>query len=226
MNFLALCNEVKNQGSSGGPDMTSVVGQNGVNARIVRWVNQSYQEIINHRDDWQWKKVLGFTFATSASKRNYPVAELSLTNVGKWDLRNPRIYNTASGVASEVLLKSIYYEDWENLYAVGTQVEGQPQYIFVEPGTNTLLLHPVPDTTYTVTLNYWKTAPNMVADSDTPILPTEYHDIIIYKALMKYAVYEDANEVFADSLRQYAGMLERMEETELEEITFKYRRFV
>lgn len=226
MNFLTLCNEVKNQGSSGGPDMTSVAGQTGVNARIVRWVNQSYQEIINHRDDWTWKKVLGFSFATSASKRNYPVAELLLTNVGKWDLRHPRIYTTATGVSSEVLLADITYEDWEYELGVGTQVEGMPRYIFIEPGTKTLLLHPIPDTIYTVTLNYWKTAPNMTADGDEPILPTEYHDAIIYKALQKYAVYEDANEVFADSLRQYVSILERMEETGLEEITFKFRSLV
>jgi hypothetical protein len=42
-----------------------------------------------------------------------------------------------------------------------------------------LILYPTPDGVYTFTLRYWKLPADMVADSDEPELPVQYHQTLI-----------------------------------------------
>lgn len=64
------------------------------------------------------------------------------------------------------------------------QVSGTPRY-FATDGTN-LHLYPTPDSVaVTLTLRYWMLPPTLVADTDTPLLPVDYHDMLITYALWK-----------------------------------------
>lgn len=223
MNFLEICNEVKNQAEIGGADMTSVTGQTGKLAMVVKWVNRAYMRIATHRDDWQWLFSPAYTFNLSPGKRQYTASELLVTDIKKWDIRRPRIYRTSIGLADETKMDVISYSDWERSLAMGEQVSGKPDFLFTLPGTNTLMFHQVPDAEYTVTLNYWKAASKLVNATDIPLIPEEYQDIITYRALMFYAVYDDATEIYLDAKNEYTSLLERMEETGIEEIQFNYR---
>lgn len=60
---------------------------------------------------------------------------------------------------------------------------GKP-YAYVALGSN-LSLYPTPDGIYPLAMRYWKLPPDMVADSDEPEIPAQYHDLLIAYAMNK-----------------------------------------
>ena len=82
-----------------------------------------------------------------------------------------------------------------------------------------LCLGPPPNGNYTITGDYWMAPSLMVADTDVPLgLPTRWHLLIVYLAMLKYGFYESAGDVLqraqAERDRLYrqleAGRLPRM----------------
>jgi len=58
-------------------------------------------------------------------------------------------------------------------------------------------------------------------DTDTTIVPTRYQDIIIWRAVMYYAQYDETTPTFQRALERYRYYKKRMEEYELPQLVFK-----
>lgn len=58
---------------------------------------------------------------------------------------------------------------------------GRP-YFYTVFGSN-LTLYPTPDAVYPLTLRYWRLPVDMVAESDTPEIPVQYHELLIAYAM-------------------------------------------
>ena len=80
------------------------------------------------------------------------------------------------------------------------------------------MLGPLPDDTYTVVGEYQQLPSNLVADTDTPGLSTHLHLIIVYKAMMSYALFESAPEVLQRAQVQYQRLLNQLEREQLQEV--------
>lgn len=66
-----------------------------------------------------------------------------------------------------------------------TTTRGAPKY--VSKWANTLYLRPTPDAVYTWTLFGWQTSVALTADADTPAMPPEDRDVLVYGALVRAA---------------------------------------
>ena len=80
------------------------------------------------------------------------------------------------------------------------------------------MLGPVPNAVYTVNGEYQRAVTTLTANADTPIYPSEYHMLPVYRAMMSYGRYTGASEVYEDGKNNYARMLSEMERTQLPEI--------
>jgi hypothetical protein len=69
------------------------------------------------------------------------------------------------------------------------QTTGQP-YAYAVDGA-TLRLYPTPNGIYTLQLRYWKLPPKLVADTDVPAIPEEYHSLLVTWALFRFYRNED-----------------------------------
>lgn len=213
MDYLALCNEVKKECHQvADVEMTSVENQRGVLARITKWVNVAYREILNRHEDWKFLYVRDVSFNLSKGKREYSTTYLSLADVRLWDLRYPNIYETEKGKSDESRLVYIPYDEWVDGYSMGEQVEARPQLVMVYPDNNALGFHSIPDAEYTVTLGYWKDPPDLVDINDEPVIPARYHDIIVQLALMKYAKWDDAPEIYLTANIEYKRLIGELED--------------
>jgi hypothetical protein len=86
-------------------------------------------------------------------------------------------------------------------------VQTRPISIAVGPDQS-LNMGPPPDGTYTITGDYFVAPSLMVNDTDIPVgLPTRFHLLIVYRAMIKYSGYESAPEVEQRGSMESARMM-------------------
>lgn len=190
--------------------LPTVVGTTGSLGRIVLWVNDAWSDIQMAHDDWTWMRssnILGngVAFLTVAGQASYPLGTgigtvgVAVDAFGKWDRETFRNFTTTVGFRDETPMDEIDFDVWRNGYMLGAMrsVQTRPVAIAVGPDQS-LNLGPPPNSQYTITGDYFVAPTEMVADSDVPVgLPTRFHMLIVYQAMLKYAGYESAPEVFA-----------------------------
>lgn len=205
--------------------------QTGSLGRIVGWISAAWNEVQTEHDDWDWMRSssllgAGVSFTTVAGKASYPLGTVAgtcgIATIGKWAKRSFRNFTTAVGFTNEIFMDDESFEVWRDLYMYGAQrtVQTRPIIIAVGPD-NSLCVGPPPDATYTITGDYFVAPTAMIADIDVPTnLPVQNHMIIVYKAMMKYAAYESAPEVYTRGQTEYAKELAKLEALRLPQMGF------
>lgn len=210
-NFLALCRRVRMECAISGSGPTTVVGQTGEMERVVTWTAAAWQELeLEHPDfDWMRKTV---QFNTVAGQPTYSLTDIAITDHGKWKMDSFRAYETAIGTNSELYLTPIHYDRWRNEYQYNAvrNTQNRPVAIAMAPDRS-LCFGPKPDKIYTVVGEYWREPYLPTQDADEPALPERYHMAIVYRAMMDYASYTAAAEVYQRADMKYKEMLRRIE---------------
>ena len=183
--------------------------QTGEAGRMVGWLNAAWNELQTAHDDWEWMRssqILGggVSFAPAFGGYNAPfgtsAGQLGITAAqfgGRWDKFTFRNYVTAAGVSSEIFMDPIDYDTWRDGYFYGAlrNARTRPVVIAIAPDKS-LCFGPPSDGTYTLTGDYYVSPSAMSSDTDTPTgLPAQFHMLIVYRAMRKYALYEAATEV-------------------------------
>jgi hypothetical protein len=224
MTFLQLCQRacVECGVASGRAILSALpttVGATGSLGRVVNWVGDAWADIQTDHDDWDWMRSSnllggGVTVQTLAGQASYPLGTgagmvgVAVDSFGKWDRATFRSYATAVGFTGEDFLEEIPFDTWRDTYMFGAQrtVQTRPVVVAVGPDQS-LNLGPPPNGLYTVTADYFVAPSVMVLDTDIPLgLPTRFHMLIVYRAMMKYAGYESAPEVYQRGSEESARM--------------------
>lgn len=183
MNFLQLCQQLAHECGVNGPGPTTVVGQTASIelGRIVNWVNQAWVDLQGRRN-WSWMWVSGNLVITSGQ-------------------------STIAGTLAPVRYDqdSFYYDDGS---ATGRLLEYmpwdlfRPQYRVLNSTDNVTAWTVRPDLTLAfnaaVSVNKnvyaerWTNPVEMAADADIPGLPTDLHMLIVWRAMIKYAGFDEA----------------------------------
>ena len=219
MNYLQLCQTVRELAGIPGTGPTSVAGQSGELRRLCNWVAQAWNEIQLKRADWLWMWD-DTSFDTTAGKSIYaPVADLGLTRFARWKECSFSIYLKSAGKGNEVDLDHWQYISFRNDYLYGTKAAatGQPDAITIAPNKS-LILGLIPDAIYTVEGEYYKSPQTLAADADIPEMLEQYHMAIVHKALIKYGMFEAAAEVVQEHTVNLSAIMNRLEQDQLPQI--------
>ncbi len=220
MTFLQICQSFCGEcGIAGGESVpSSVTGQTGELARGINWVKQRWKKIQNsNNSNWRWMRV-GFTVNTVADDDTYAstdctdvLTSTAIARFKRWriqDRNDPaKIYLTSSGVGTQTWLTYLDWDDFKAIYRIGTQNSGFPAHITIDPQNN-LVLGPAPNGIYTVTGDFVRSAQELSADGDTPEMPSDFHELIVYEAMQDYGYFEAAPEVLARG-KELAAPLKR-----------------
>lgn len=122
------------------------------------------------------------------------ITRFSRWHTGKYDFK---CYLSSGGVAGEYFLQFVDFEDFKFLYRKGTQTNGQPIHVSVDE-TNKFVLGPIPNDVYVVSGGYTIGPQTLAADADIPEMPSRFHSIIVYRAMVKYGF----NRVAPDALQR------------------------
>lgn len=217
VNYLQLCQRTAVECGAQGT-LTTVVGAAGSLGRIVEWVGDSWSDIQMDHDDWDWMRSsnllgAGVSFVTVAGQASYPLGTgpgtvgVAVDAFGKWDRGTFRNFTTAVGFRNETYMDDISFDTWRNSYMYGAMRSEQTRPITIAIGPDqSLNLGPPPNGQYTITGDYFVAPQDLALDADVPLgLPTRFHILIVYRAMLKYAGYESAPEVYERASRENAG---------------------
>ena len=199
--FLELCQDVARESGTfptiGEPATTA--GATNRALRVVNWTRTAYNQIQRARREWRWLRT-DFSGTTTAGLQTYGPAAMGIdSRFGRWVHfgENERaaftVYLTATGQADERFMEYIEWEDFRNsvLFGGAASTTGYPQYISVNDQRE-LVLYPTPDDAYTLKGRYVKGLQTLSADADVPEMPEQFHEAIVWKALMLLGQFDEA----------------------------------
>jgi len=214
--YLQLCVSLQELAGVTNSAMTTTVSQTGTNLMVVNWVKNAWIDIQNLHTEWHFlRQDLSFT---TSSSQSYTTTAMSATTLRAIDKMSVRCYLTATGVSDEQHLDYVEWETFRNVYLFGTRQSGRPVAFSIDPATKTMWLNSNPGTGYTIVGYYWRSPITLSANADEPAMPSEYHMLIVYRALMKYAGFEAAAEAKAEAVENYQPMMSALELNQLPEI--------
>lgn len=209
MNYLQLCQKLRQECGISGTGPTSVLSQTGEMQRITTWVSTAWNDIQNLHDTWRFMWAQTSQPLTAGGRIYDPSADWALS-VKDWDFDTVKLYRTSAGIADEQFLVFMPWDEFKQFFNWG-QVLSQRPTIFTKRPDDTLMFNYQLDGDYTLHADYWQLPTTLAADSDTPGIPTRYHDVIVWKAAMMYAEYEEAGVVYAAMQRRYKQLLSELE---------------
>lgn len=220
--YLSGSVDLRRECGMSGTGPAAVTGQTGDLERIVEWYAQAYTEIQNRHQDWLWLRST-FTVDTTASDDTYAYGDVTdsrlsalITRFRRWWLYdvdgfpNVRSYLTSAGVSGEKYLLPLPWAAFRDLYKRGTQTNNAPVHITVDPQRN-LVLGPKPNGIYTITGEYQMSAQVLAADGDTPEMPSDYHQLIVYEAMKKYGAFNSAPDVSSRGITEGNKLMRQLE---------------
>lgn len=108
-------------------------------------------------------------------------------------------------------LKWISWAEYQQVDNANNGIFGEPTAITEAPG-GTFQLYPHPNQSYRLAFEYTKAPHELSSYDDTPEgLPLNYHDAIVYRAMMYYADFDSKPHVFARAERRYNLLKNRLE---------------
>lgn len=208
MNFLELAQEtVREAGTSDSVLLADVTDPPDSHvADIIRWVVMAWTSL-QLQSEWRFMHV-ETPLALSAGDASYDLrSEIS-------DFRRIIPYTRPPGrrwirLDDKNQVFFVPYRSWAGAIDILGVKPGKPRYFTVDPGDN-LLVSPEPAEPHTLTFDYLRTPQVLAADEDVPLLPLEFHEIIVYRALMKYAGYDETAPQYQRCEREYRELHRQM----------------
>lgn len=185
----------------GGAGPTNTTGQTGAMATVVQRTSQAWIDIQKSRPYWKFLRAT-LTYVLTIDENSYIVAtDFGLTTVDKWDKQSCWIYTTTTADRSRLLYMP--YQAFRGNFSQYSS--GRPQY-FTEGPDGTILFDKSPDLAYVIEMDYWQTPEKLVNATDIPALPEQFHDIIAWKSVMKFAGSEGATDLYTYAKSEYNPM--------------------
>ena len=223
MTFLQLVQRLRLETNYANTGPTTVTGQTGDHERAVAWIASAYSEI-QARHDWRWmRKQFTLTLSSSVDTYDYTSCIDSATSTAisrfkSWAITDPwnppKIYLQSAGSGAESWVTFVPWENFRSVYRIGTQTEGAPAHVTIDPSDN-LVFGPEPNDTYIFTGEYNRGSQTLTANSDEPDMPSDGHLLIVYEAMEKYGAYNSASEVLTRAQVEGRPMMRRLEKTQL-----------
>lgn len=211
--FLQLCQKVRKECGIAGTGPSSVLNQLGEIDRVVTWVSTAWNDIQDLHTEWRWLWT-STSQALIAGGRIYdPTADWGLS-VHEWDYDSVKLYRTSTGIGDERFLIFMPWDEFKQYYGWGNVTIQKPT-VFTKRPDDKIMFNFQLDDSYTLHADYWATPSVLVNNTDVPAMPARFHDVIVWKACIYYAEYEEAGITLASMMRRYKAMLAKLERIEL-----------
>lgn len=175
-------------------------------------INMRYREIAG-RHRWPWLETSDTSIATTAGTGTYSLS--SITDLLWVDA--VRIQFPATGTPTEQYnLEYVANEDLKQLRFDGSYdiagAQGIPEWWTQRGGPGgSLIILPNPERAYKVDLDYLKDPADLSGDSDTPLFPATYHDLLVWGPIIDLAFRERDWNGMGQAQGQYDRLFMQME---------------
>ena len=236
MNYLQLVNRARREcGVSGAANLTTLQNPATVETqRFIDWVADAWNDIQISQTTWQFLRAK-CEIATTAGQNVYTPAGANATyfatgatiptsTIPTFDsfvLSSFRCYRPAVGYGDEMLMNFLIWEDFRNLYLYGNMRTTQQRPVAVTQAPDrSLVVGAVPDDVYNIVGEFYAHPQVLSADTDTPLMPDQFHMLVVYKTMEYYGAYESAPEVLARAQAGISNLEPLLINHQLPKITF------
>lgn len=220
MSFLDMVKRLHQESGSSGAAPVTTIAQRGDIKRLVDWISTAWMDIQNDRRDWFFMRQ-SVAFNTLIGQRSYSAADAGISSFGNFKLDSFRQYRVSVGFGSEMDLGYMPYDYFRDFYMRGAirSMTGMPISFTVDPSKN-FLVGPLPDCPYTINGEGYTMPTEFALDADRPTLPSQYHMMIVWKALQYYGTYEAAAESHARGEKAYDALMGQLLNDQLPPVEF------
>jgi len=204
MNFLTICQTVRQEVGVSGTGPTTVISQEGQLKVIVDAVAAASFQIQTLWHDWDF---LWSQYSSTTSIGTRAPALQKPTDLNVWDRNSFYLDYTSNTNYHLEDLDYVYYRD---SYRQGVATNSIPSYVIIQPDEN-IILDPPPEAVYTITADYWKTPAALAANTDSPDIPSQYHRAVVARAKTMWAEREEAPEILLSASAEYQDLLDKLE---------------
>ena len=173
---------------------------------VVRYIKNADLDIQRRWFNWDylWSETT-ITPSVGVSTLTSPA------NLGNWKL-DSIVFSKATDDYQQ-----LDFMDWEQYrleYKLGVIDSGTPEVFSIKPD-NVIDVWPTPDSTTTISTEYYRVPTELAADSDISSIPPRFHNMIIHRAKIYYGENEDAPEILSGALASFEDLLDKLEADQL-----------
>jgi len=182
MQYLQMAQKVRQLVGMQGTGPTSV-DATGADAVFLTVVRDAWTDIQNRRKDWKWMRDT-ITFQTVVGTSTYTPAVIfgPVNRFKSWYKES--MYITKDSKKHWTPFVEYDYYDYKH---INDSVNTPPSEYSIRPRDYAILLSK-PDLIYPVQIDYKKNNQTLVNATDIPEMPVDYHNLIVYEAIARYAI--------------------------------------
>jgi hypothetical protein len=166
---------------------------------IKTWINMAYQDIAT-RKRWSWTEAIQDVL-TAPGQETTPFSALSETPAFFG-----RLKPSTTGLYVPEYQDNMAFE--ENFTKHPTIQTGQPTRYTIWSGL--LRWFPIPDDVYQYQMQYWAIPFELVNNSDYPLIPPQYRNVLVVGALMHAADRDHNPQLYAQRIQYYESLIRQM----------------
>ena len=218
MNFLDITQRVARlSGAADSRSVTTTQGASGHVGLIAELVREAWLEIQNEYRAWRFL-VVDFpeTTVLEAGLNTFTAASLNLANWSEWIPGNYRGTVPITGWPAaadgepedrgrEAQLVPADYRQFRQSYQYGSSVTqdqtGQPRVLSID-NQDRLVVWPTPDRDYRLSGTFRRSAQELLADDDVPIIAPEFHNTIVWAATLLLHRADESDQTVLLTTRQ------------------------
>lgn len=202
---LELVRQLHTEVGAVGTAPTTVIGLSGEAARLANWIKQADNFVQLKWVNWKFLRQ-EYSQPTVAST----ATAAKPSNLKYWDFKTFKIIEP--GETDKNPLAAIEYDKVKA--SIFDTSEDIPWRVIVMPD-NSLMFEPIPDAAYTIEADYYDKPTLLAANADESLIPEEFHQIIIGRAMILYANFEHAPEIKDQGEEIYVEQLALLENDQL-----------
>lgn len=213
MTYLELCQSFVREVGLASTGPSAVTSQTGQMLRVVNWIKDAWTEIQTMRDDWRFMWITD-SFNTLADGTATYDRTTASPYLFRPDKETFAIYLAATGTSARQALNWEDYGTFRESKLRAPASDAKPAKVTQRPD-NSLEIWPGPNAVYTIEYEGIRDTQTLAADSDTPLMKSQYHMAIVYHAiLLSYARYEENAEAVPSAKVQFGLLYEQMLRTQ------------
>jgi len=205
MDFLQSVKRLRQETKRSGPAITTIAELTGDDLQLADLINDAWLELQRRDHGWEWmrRELVGLTVAL---QRGYTADQLDAEagDFGRWfpPAREGYVVTAETGPLHRWRLKWMPWDVYRDRFELTEHQPGNPLVWTTGPDEK-MYFGPTPDDEYTVRASYWIAPTSLLLDEDTPAMGSEYHMILVWRALMEVASIDAAPEVYSRGLMNY-----------------------
>lgn len=205
--YLELVQQLHRDVGAAGVEPSGVTGLTGEAKRLAGWIKEADNYVQLKWVNWKYL-YQQYSVATIADQPTATKPAL----LKYWDFKTFKIIEPGS--TDKNSLTAVEYDSIKTEILTPVLDTDIPSRAIVL-NNNNLQFDPVPDDAYTIEADYYDKPTLLAANADVSLIPEEFHQIIMGRAMILYANFENAPEIKDQGEEIYVEQLALLENDQL-----------